>query len=353
MQLEQVKLFFEVQAETYKRIEDEGVIMSIGDGIVKACGLSITAGEMVIMGSKGVKNMALSMFFKVKNCTKSLKFRKKNKPTQLSLPLFLFRYTWMSYKFCKHNYKALVYLKMNRSWYNFFKKNESLKKFILPGMVITYIGIIPSYGSIFWPIFTLHIVIRMIYTIVKAIIIRNKDISPTSDQLKALDGIWLGGWEVLAGVITAGGGNLISKSSVIGYKYAWNSMIAKGTKITQVLPSTGAIMSIGGGSLYAVEYMTGEVGIQPISKTMNLCGKGYMTGAQSHSNYGGHIKDSGHYIANYVEGFLGVDQTSYEKSPMWIEKGYNHVELVTDSDWADYQIKNAKSIAEDLALKKK
>jgi hypothetical protein len=50
---------------------------------------------------------------------------------------------------------------------------------------------------------------------------------------------------------------------------------------------------------------------------------------------------------------LGVDQTLYEKSPMWIEKGYNHVELVTDSDWADYQIKNAKSIAEDLALKKK
>jgi hypothetical protein len=38
---------------------------------------------------------------------------------------------------------------------------------------------------------------------------------------------------------------------------------------------------------------------------------------------------------------------------MWIEKGYNHVELVTDSDWADYQMKNAKSIAEDLALKKK
>ena len=54
MQLEQVKLFFEVQAETYKRIEDEGVIMSIGDGIVKACGLrGVTAGEMVIMGAKG------------------------------------------------------------------------------------------------------------------------------------------------------------------------------------------------------------------------------------------------------------------------------------------------------------
>ena len=62
MQLEQVKLFFEVQAETYKRIEDEGVIMSIGDGIVKACGLrGVTAGEMVIMGAKGVKGMALNL----------------------------------------------------------------------------------------------------------------------------------------------------------------------------------------------------------------------------------------------------------------------------------------------------
>ena len=38
MQLDQVKRFFETQEETYKKIEDEGVIMSIGDGIVKACG---------------------------------------------------------------------------------------------------------------------------------------------------------------------------------------------------------------------------------------------------------------------------------------------------------------------------
>ena len=62
MQLEQVKNFFETQEETYKRIEDEGIIMSIGDGIVKACGLrSVTSGEMVIMGAKSVKGMALNL----------------------------------------------------------------------------------------------------------------------------------------------------------------------------------------------------------------------------------------------------------------------------------------------------
>ena len=86
---------------------------------------------------------------------------------------------------------------------------------------------------------------------------------------------------------------------------------------------------------------------------MSTSGKGYMTGAQGRFNHHGHIKDAGHYIINNVETIMGLDQTLYEKSPMWIEKGYNHVELVTDSDWADYQMKNAKSIAEDLALKKK
>jgi proton translocating ATP synthase F1 alpha subunit len=36
--------------------------MSIGDGIVKACGLrSVTAGEMVIMGAKNIKGMALNL----------------------------------------------------------------------------------------------------------------------------------------------------------------------------------------------------------------------------------------------------------------------------------------------------
>jgi len=62
MQLEQIKNFFDSQEETYKQIEDEGVIISIGDGIVKACGLrSVTAGEMVIMGAKNVKGMALNL----------------------------------------------------------------------------------------------------------------------------------------------------------------------------------------------------------------------------------------------------------------------------------------------------
>ena len=51
----ELKEYFETQEETYKKIEDEGVIMSIGDGIVKACGLrSVTSGEMVIMGAKGM-----------------------------------------------------------------------------------------------------------------------------------------------------------------------------------------------------------------------------------------------------------------------------------------------------------
>jgi proton translocating ATP synthase F1 alpha subunit len=62
MQMDQIKNFFESQEESYKRIADEGVIMSIGDGIVKACGLrKVTAGEMVIMGAKGIKGMALNL----------------------------------------------------------------------------------------------------------------------------------------------------------------------------------------------------------------------------------------------------------------------------------------------------
>jgi proton translocating ATP synthase F1 alpha subunit len=62
MQLTQIKEFFQSQKETYRNIEAEGVIMSIGDGIVKACGLrSVTAGEMVIMGPKNIKGMALNL----------------------------------------------------------------------------------------------------------------------------------------------------------------------------------------------------------------------------------------------------------------------------------------------------
>jgi F-type H+-transporting ATPase subunit alpha len=62
MQLDQIRFFFESQKETYKKIEDEGVIMSIGDGIVQAWGLrSVTAGELVIMGFRCVKGMALNL----------------------------------------------------------------------------------------------------------------------------------------------------------------------------------------------------------------------------------------------------------------------------------------------------
>jgi len=62
MQTDSIKLFFESQKDIYSRIDHEGVIMSIGDGIVKACGLrSVTAGEMVVMGCKSVKGMALNL----------------------------------------------------------------------------------------------------------------------------------------------------------------------------------------------------------------------------------------------------------------------------------------------------
>ena len=62
MTLNQIKEYFNTQEEIYKAIEDEGIIISIGDGIVKACGLrSVTAGEMVIMGTKAVKGMALNL----------------------------------------------------------------------------------------------------------------------------------------------------------------------------------------------------------------------------------------------------------------------------------------------------
>ena len=55
------KKFHDIPKELYRNIESEGVMMRIGDGIVKACGLrSVTAGEMVIMGSKSVKGMPLN-----------------------------------------------------------------------------------------------------------------------------------------------------------------------------------------------------------------------------------------------------------------------------------------------------
>jgi F-type H+-transporting ATPase subunit alpha len=48
--------------DLYKEMNHEGVIISIGDGIVKARGLQkVTAGEMVIMGDAQVKGMALNL----------------------------------------------------------------------------------------------------------------------------------------------------------------------------------------------------------------------------------------------------------------------------------------------------
>jgi F-type H+-transporting ATPase subunit alpha len=48
--------------DLYKEMKHEGVIISIGDGIVKARGLQkVTAGEMVIMGDAQVKGMALNL----------------------------------------------------------------------------------------------------------------------------------------------------------------------------------------------------------------------------------------------------------------------------------------------------
>jgi len=46
----------------YEEMNHEGVIVNIGDGIVKASGLQkVTAGEMVIMGDAQVKGMALNL----------------------------------------------------------------------------------------------------------------------------------------------------------------------------------------------------------------------------------------------------------------------------------------------------
>lgn len=46
----------------YKEMDHEGVVKSVGDGIVKAQGLQkVTAGEMVIMGDAQVKGMALNL----------------------------------------------------------------------------------------------------------------------------------------------------------------------------------------------------------------------------------------------------------------------------------------------------
>jgi len=62
MELVRIQDFFSSQKALYRNIESEGVIMRIGDGIVKACGLrSVTAGEMVMMGPKSVKGMALNL----------------------------------------------------------------------------------------------------------------------------------------------------------------------------------------------------------------------------------------------------------------------------------------------------
>jgi proton translocating ATP synthase F1 alpha subunit len=57
-----IREFFSSRGGSYRRIAHEGIVMSIGDGIVKATGLrSITAGEMVVMGHRSVKGMALNL----------------------------------------------------------------------------------------------------------------------------------------------------------------------------------------------------------------------------------------------------------------------------------------------------
>jgi proton translocating ATP synthase F1 alpha subunit len=56
------QFFFQSKEVAYDLVGDEGIIISIGDGIVKACGLrSVTAGEMVVMGEKGIRGMALNL----------------------------------------------------------------------------------------------------------------------------------------------------------------------------------------------------------------------------------------------------------------------------------------------------
>mgnify|MGYP002278625249 CR=1 FL=1 len=60
--MEQGKNFLMSLEKIYNNIKDEGVILSIGDGIVKASGLrNVTAGEMVVMGNYSVKGMALNL----------------------------------------------------------------------------------------------------------------------------------------------------------------------------------------------------------------------------------------------------------------------------------------------------
>jgi len=56
------QFFFQSKEVAYDLVGDEGIIISIRDGIVKACGLrSVTAGEMVVMGEKGIRGMALNL----------------------------------------------------------------------------------------------------------------------------------------------------------------------------------------------------------------------------------------------------------------------------------------------------
>ena len=58
----QEKNFLTSLETIYSNIKDEGVILSIGDGIVKASGLRNVTGEMVVMGSNySVKGMALNL----------------------------------------------------------------------------------------------------------------------------------------------------------------------------------------------------------------------------------------------------------------------------------------------------
>jgi len=56
------KFIYQSLKTIYDDFSDEGHIMVLGDGIAKVHGLrNVTAGEMVLMGTKGIKGMALNL----------------------------------------------------------------------------------------------------------------------------------------------------------------------------------------------------------------------------------------------------------------------------------------------------
>jgi F-type H+-transporting ATPase subunit alpha len=62
MSLNAADRFFNNRSESYERAIEEGIVLTLGDGIVKACGLEqVTSGELVMIGPKYVKGMALNL----------------------------------------------------------------------------------------------------------------------------------------------------------------------------------------------------------------------------------------------------------------------------------------------------